>query len=401
MKNLVVLLMLPAWLLQGAALTEAPAAQAGLQADALARVTRVMNASVEKGEISGYVGLIARRGKIGYFHAHGQAGTGSNKPVTKDSLFRIFSMTKPVTGVAVMMLYEEGKFFLTDPVSKYLPEYAEMTVKTGAAGTVRAERSITIRDLMRHTAGFDYSGMALIKPGMNLAAWSQALAKQPLAHQPGTRYHYAVGIDVLGRLVEVASGQSLDQFFEERIFRPLGMKDTGFWLPSEKLSRLVSLDDPGEGGKLKTNASPWQDVQKKKPEIFLGGAGLVSSAIDYARFAQMLLNKGELDGKRILSRKSVELMASDHLGELPVEAAPGAVAPGYGFGLTMAVNKAPGKTGTVGSEGEFNWSGAAGTGFWVDPKEELIGVFMINQMSPVVSLPYRHRFKQLAYLALD
>ncbi|MBL8232870.1 MAG: beta-lactamase family protein [Bryobacterales bacterium] len=394
-------LFLTAGVLCGAWLDEVPAAQAGLHADALTRATRVMNASVEKGEISGYVGLIARRGKIGYFHANGRQGAGSNQPVTKDSIFRIFSMTKPVTGVAVMMLYEEGKLFLTDPVSKYLPEYANMQVKTGAAGTVSAEKPITIRDLMRHTAGFDYSGMNLAKPGMNLAAWSLALAKQPLLHQPGTRYHYAVGIDVLGRFVEAVSGQSLDQFFDERIFRPLGMKDTGFWLPAGKVSRLVSLDEPDGNGKAKPNKSAWQDMQKTKPEVLWGGAGLVSTAMDYARFAQMLLNKGELDGKRLLSRKSVELMASDHLGNLPVEQAMGAVAPGYGFGLTMAVNKGPGRTGTVGSEGEFNWSGAAGTGFWVDPKEELIGVFMINQLSAAVSLPYRHRFKQLAYLALD
>ena len=397
MKSLRVSLALLAWCLQGASLTETPAAQANLHPDALTRVTRAMNSAVEKGEISGYVGLIARRGKIGYFHANGQAGVGSNKPVGKDSIFRIFSMTKPVTGVAVMMLYEEGKFFLTDPVSKYLPEYANMQVKTGAAGTVRAERPITIRDLMRHTAGFDYSGMTLAKPGMNLSAWSQALAKEPLPHHPGTRYHYAVGIDVLGRLVEVASGQTLDQFFDERIFRPLGMKDTAFWLPADKVSRLVSLDDPGEGGKPKVNTSMWQDMQKKKPEIFWGGAGLVSTAIDYARFAQMLLNKGELDGKRILSRKSVELMATDHLTDLPVEQAMGAVAQGYGFGLTMAVNRGPGKTANVGSQGEFNWSGAAGSHFWVDPKEELIGVFMVNNMGSVV----RNRFKQMAYLAVD
>jgi CubicO group peptidase (beta-lactamase class C family) len=333
---------------------------------------------------------------------------------------RMFSMTKAVTGVAAMMLYEEGKFSLTDPVSKYLPEFAKMTVAhegIDAAGkrvyyAVPADRQITVRDLFRHTSGLDYAGpkdengdpaykkiemmgFAPLVP-FDLAEGMRRLASVPLNDQPGTTYRYGYSIDVLGRLVEVLSGKPLDQFFEERIFRPLGMKDTAFYVPEDKWSRLATLYAPKQGGGIERSSSPFQESFKKKPALLLGGAGMVGTLDDYARFVTMLLNDGQLDGVRLLGRKTVELMRSDHLGNL---ARAGALNEGYGFGLTFAVNLGPGKSPTVGSAGEYYWGGAAGTGFWIDPKEHMVGVFLI-QVLPPTSAPAGDQFKRLAYEAL-
>ncbi|MBI3683263.1 MAG: beta-lactamase family protein [Acidobacteria bacterium] len=394
--------------------------QTGLSRERLARIARTMNQHVEANHVSGAIGLIARRGKIGYFETYGFQDKESAKPMPKDAIFRIYSMTKAITGVAVMTLYEEGKFFLTDPLSKYLPEFASMRVAvdktdpvtgTRTYYTVPAERPITIRDLLRHTSGLDYAGpkdeqgnliftqLKVQEPGINLAEMMKRLAKAPLVHQPGSTFHYSLSIDVLGRLVEVASGQPLDQFFEERIFRPLGMKDTAFYVPEEKWNRLVTLDTPNPDGTIRRSTAAAQDSYKRKPSLFLGGAGVASTAMDYARFCQMLLNGGDLDGKRLLSRKSVELMATDHLGELPRIGGGGAVQQGYGFGLTFAVNLDPGRAGSLGSKGEYNWGGAAGTRFWIDPKEQMVGVFMINIL-PHTNLPYGSEFKLLAYQSI-
>lgn len=394
--------------------------QTGLSRERLARIARTMNQHVEANHVSGAIGLIARRGKIGYFETYGFQDKESAKPMPKDAIFRIYSMTKAITGVAVMTLYEEGKFFLTDPLSKYLPEFASMRVAvdktdpvtgTHTYYTVPAERPITIRDLLRHTSGLDYAGpkdeqgnliftqLKVQEPGINLAEMMKRLAKAPLVHQPGSTFHYSLSIDVLGRLVEVASGQPLDQFFEERIFRPLGMKDTAFYVPEEKWNRLVTLDTPNPDGTIRRSTAAAQDSYKRKPSLFLGGAGVASTAMDYARFCQMLLNGGDLDGKRLLSRKSVELMATDHLGELPRIGGGGAVQQGYGFGLTFAVNLDPGRAGSLGSKGEYNWGGAAGTRFWIDPKEQMVGVFMINIL-PHTNLPYGSEFKLLAYQSI-
>jgi CubicO group peptidase (beta-lactamase class C family) len=405
---------------QAEVLPVVPAAQTGLDAGRLARIAQVMNAHVEANHMSGAIGLIARNGKIGYFETYGFMDSATKRPMRKDSIFRIYSMTKAVTAVAVMMLYEEGKFSLNEPVSKYLPEYANMRVavdkvdpETGKRVyyTVPTERQITIRDLMRHTSGLDYAGpkdekgqsifaqLKMQEPGVDLAEMSRRLAKAPLLHQPGTAYHYGLSIDVLGRLVEVASGQPLDQFFEERIVRPLGMVDTAFYVPEAKWDRLVTLYAPKSDGTVQTYTGAAQDSYKKKPSLFAGGAGLASTALDYARFCQMLLNGGQLDGKRLLSRKTVELMSTDHLGDLPRVAAMGAIPQGYGFGLTFAVNQGPGKTGGIGSQGEYNWGGAAGTKFWIDPKENLVGVFMVNILPP--QFDAGGQFKQLAYQALE
>jgi len=381
----------------GGSLPTAAPEQAGFSRDRLNRINFVMREHIEAGRLNGASGLIARNGKVVFRECW-----GDYKP---DTIVRMYSMTKAMTGVAAMILYEEGKFSLNDPVSKYLPEFTKMTVaheSFDAAGkrtyyTIPAEHPITVRDLFRHTTGLDYAGpkgengepayKQLGVDGGNgwvpfdLAEAVKRLATAPLNHQPGTMFHYGFSIDVLGRLVEVVSGKPLDQFFEQRIFRPLGMKDTAFFVPEEKWNRLAVLYTPKKGGGIERSMAPAQENYKKKPTLLLGGAGSVSTLDDYARFVLMLCNDGDLDGARILSRKSIELMRSDHLGNLPRA---GLLPEGNGFGLTFAVNLGPGKSATVGSEGEYWWGGAAGTTFWIDPKEHLIGVFLINVLPPIL-----------------
>jgi CubicO group peptidase (beta-lactamase class C family) len=392
--------------------------EAGLSKERLDRIGRTMQQHIAAGRVAGAIGLIARRGKIGYFETYGMMDKEAGKPMRKDAIFRIYSMTKAVTGVATMILYEENKFSLNDPVSKYLPELGAMKVavdkkdqETGKRTyfVVPAEREMTIRDLLRHTSGLNYQGPRdekgdLMYPrlGVNRADITieeavKRMGKAPLVHQPGTVWDYSLSIDVLGRLIEVTSGKPLDQFFDERIFKPLGMVDTGFHVPESKWDRLTALYTPNEDRTIKRHPGPPQESYKKPAVLLLGGAGLVSTAMDYARFIQMLLDGGELDGARILSRKSVELMSCDHLGDLPRTGI--LLPPGYGFGLTFAVNLGPGKTGNIGSTGEYNWGGAAGTRFWIDPKEEMIGIFLV-QILPHTNLTYGSEFKQLAYQAI-
>jgi CubicO group peptidase (beta-lactamase class C family) len=396
----------------GANLPTVAPEQAGFSHDRLNRINTVMQEHVSAGDLNGASGLIARNGKVIF-----RETWGTYKP---DTIVRMYSMTKAITGVAAMILYEQGKFSLSDPVSKYLPEFATMSVAQesfDATGkrtyyTVPAEQPITIRDLFRHTSGLDYAGPrdqngepAYKKLGVeggngwvsfDLAEAVRRLATAPLNHQPGTMFHYGFSIDVLGRLVEVVSGKPLDQFFDDQIFRPLGMKDTAFFVPEEKWSRLAVLYTPKKGGGIERSTGPAQENYKRKPTLLLGGAGSVSTLDDYARFVSMLLNDGELDGVRILGRKSVELMRSDHLGDL--RRGPG-LPDGYGFGLTFAVNPGPGKTATVGSQGEYFWGGAAGTSFWIDPKEHMIGVFLINIL-PSTDVIAAGQFKRMAYDAL-
>ena len=390
----------------------------GLSSERLDRIGAVMTEHVAKGHIAGAIGLIARRGKIGYFETYGFQDKEAGVAMRKDTMFRMYSMTKPITGVAVMILYEEGKFYLTDPVSKYLPELANMKVavvetdpKTGKKTrySVPAQREITILDLLRHTSGIDYAGPEDVegkriyeKLGTNsvdqtIGEMVKKIGQAPLVHQPGTMWEYGLSMDVLARLVEVVSGQPYDKFLEQRIFKPLGMVDTGYTVAPEKANRFSKLYAPGDGWTIKPNTSPAQGSYLKPAVNFGGGSQSVSTAADYLRFCQMLLNGGELDGVRILSRKTVELMTSDHLGDMPR----GSLLPtGYGFGFTMAVSHGAGKTGVIGSEGEYFWGGAAGTRFWIDPKEQMIGIFMI-QILPHTNLTYGSQFRQLAYQAIS
>ncbi len=384
--------------------------QAGLSQERLNRIRPAMERDIAQGEMAGAIGLIARHGKIAYFETYGMADREANRPMTKDAIFRMYSMTKAVVAVSVMTLYEEGRFSLRDPISKFLPEFKNMQVavdKTGQVTTVPAERQIMILDLMRHTSGLNYAGpkdangeliykKVLGDMQYPLGEFIRRLASAPLVHQPGTIWDYSYSIDVLARLVEVVSGKSIDEYFSERIFQPLHMVDTGYYVPETKWNRLTTIYTPNPGGAAKRSDSPAQDSYKKKPLLMMGGSGLVSTASDYARFVQMLLNGGELDGARILSPKTVDLMSSNLLGDIPsVNNVNGRI--GYGFGLTFAVNLGIDKTATIGSKGEYNWGGAAGTAFWVDPKEDMIGVFMV-QVLPMRTV--KDQFKQLAYQAI-
>jgi CubicO group peptidase (beta-lactamase class C family) len=403
-------------------LQQAAPADVGLSKERLDRIRPAIERMVSQNRLAGGIALVARRGKIAYFETYGMADKESGKPMQKDAIFRIFSMTKAVTGVAVMALHEEGRFALIDPVSRYLPEFATVRVaveKTDPASgkrllshTVPAERPITVLDLLRHTSGFNYAGprdekgestyqrMGLNAAGGNdfpLSEFVKRLAQAPLVHQPGTIWDYSFSMDVLGRLVEVTSGQTLDQFFAERIFKPLKMEDTDFYVPQQKWGRLATLYTPNPEGTIKRASDAEQESAKKKPVLFMGGAGLMSTAMDYARFVQMLVNGGQLDGVRILSPKTVELMRADVLGDLPMVQVAGLPPPGYGFGLTFAVSRGPGQTASTVSKGEYNWGGAAGTIFWIDPQEQMVGVWMMQTM---LDLTRGAVFKQLAYQAI-
>lgn len=397
----------------------------GMSSSRLANIRAVMNKHVADKRIPGASGLIARQGKIAYQETFGMADVEAGKPMKMDTIHRIYSMTKPITSVALMMLYEEGKFQLNDPVAKYLPEFARMQVaieekdpQTGKSvmKTVPARRQITVRDLLRHTAGLTYGVFgdtlvdreyrkAKILGQLNLAEFVTQLAAIPLLFEPGTRWHYSVSVDVQGRLIEVMSGKPFDQFLQERIFTPLEMNDTAFVVPVGKKERFARLYTITKEGRLApsptcSNRQECYDAFPNAVPDFLssngmlsGGGGLTSTAYDYLRFCQMLLDQGVFKDKRLLSRKTVQLMSSDHLGAIP------GMGPGTGFGLGFAVSKAPGEAGMMGSPGEYNWGGAAGTRFWIDPQEKLIGIFMI-QILPHTGLEYGSEFRVLAYQSI-
>ena len=380
----------------------------GFSKDRLDRITASMNQHVADGDFSGATGLIARHGKIVYFETYGDQNRESSTPMAEDTIFRIYSMSKAITGVAVMILHEEGHFFLTDAVSKYLPEYDEMTVASANNEPAKAENQITIRDLLRHTAGITYGGggnsakyyrSSGVRGNHDLAEFSKRLATVPLEFEPGTEWEYGYSIDVLGRLVEVVSGQTFDVFLEDRIFKPLGMTDTAFHVPSSKHDRLATLYSPNpEGPGVYVATSRAQDSYKEPAVFFSGGGGLVSTTMDYARFCQMLLNDGDLDGAQVLGKKAVELMRTDHLGDIPKNGYLIA-RDGIGFGLTFAVTLDPGQTGAIDSKGVYRWGGAAGTRFWIDPVEDMFCVFMVNIL-PYGTLNYGDEFRLLAYQAI-
>jgi CubicO group peptidase (beta-lactamase class C family) len=375
----------------------------GLSSERLARIGKFLNERIEKGNLPGAVVLVARKGRVAYFETFGFVDKPSGKRMPKDAVFRLGSMTKPWVSVAAMMLLEQGRIQLIDPVSKWFPAFKTMQViapkdDPGSAESrmVPAEREITVYDLLRHTSGLTYAiwepnpavKEAYARAGFGAGSdWRdltraeviERLSKVPLVHQPGTVYNYGLSVDVLGFIVEAASGARLADFLQERLFGPLRMIDSGFRVPDEKLGRLAKalLSDPGTG---KPNKLLDVSAAKKTDS---GGIGGVSTAGDYARFAQMLLQGGELDGTRILSRASVKLMTSDQLGtSIPLRTSGGGPptlalgSPSYTFGLGFAVRKAPGPANVLGSVGEFVWGGAGGTLFWADPQEQLVGVFM-------------------------
>jgi CubicO group peptidase (beta-lactamase class C family) len=378
----------------------------GLSTARLNRLTDTLRGEIDRGRVPGAVALIARRGKLGYFEALGARDPATAAPMHKDTIFRFYSMTKPIVSVAAMMLWEEGKVLLNDPIAKYIPAFAARKVaveRHGKVELVPAERDITIQDLLRHTSGFTYEfrGTApvqkmymeakLFRRNQTNAEHAQTLATLPLMHQPGTQWEYSRSTDVVGRLVEVLSGQSLGAFLSERILGPLGMVDTDFHVPPQKHQRLAEAfaKDPESGAAV-------QLVEvRERPMFESGGGGLVSTAMDYARFLQMLLNGGTLDGKRLLSRKTIEFMTADHLG--PVTGASDLLIPGYGFGLGFAVRMHAGIAQVPGSVGQYYWGGLAGTTFWVDPAEQLFALMLIQ--GPGQREYYRVLFRDMVYAA--
>jgi CubicO group peptidase (beta-lactamase class C family) len=385
----------------GAAAKE-EAKRAGFDRARLARIDAMVQGYIDTKQIPGAVTLVARRGEIAHVTVQGDKAFGANDPMRRDTIFRIYSMSKPITSVAVLMLFEEGKLRLTDPVSQWIPELAKPRILRDPNGPLDATdpspSEITVRDLLTHCSGLVYSfttGGTLAKAyeeaavsgsGSPLtgAEWAARLGKLPLAHAPGTKWNYSVSTDVLGLLVERVSGMPFAEFLQTRIFAPLGMKDTAFFVPAEKLGRFASNYMPNAQGGLDLFDAPATSTYRTPPALPSGGGGLVSTVDDYARFALMLASKGKLGNARILSRKTIELMASDHLSPSEFETfglRGYRVFTGNSFGLGVMVQTESAGTRGLGSVGKNGWGGAAGTWYWVDPEEELVAVLMIQRMA--------------------
>lgn len=398
-----------------APLPEAAPEEVGLSSERLGRLATRMREWVERKEAPGAVVLVARHGKLAYAHTAGFRDAAKGVPLAEDAIFRAYSMTKPVVSVAAMQLVEDGVLALADPVSKYIPEFKEMRVATEAIdaatgtatfGTVPARRQMTVQDLLRHTSGLTYGDPLPVRTQLQkmyreagiwsqdwvLADFARALARLPLAHEPGTTWEYGHSTDVLGRVIEVASGKTLDVLLAERIFRPLGMKDTAFTLRPDQVARLAQpRPDPVTG-----RVPDLIDFTKPQ-KFFAGGHGLVTTAHDYLRFAEMLLEGGTLDGTRILGSRTLAFMAADHLHRDIARGnfLPG---PGYGFGLGFAVRTDRGMSAMNGSVDEIYWGGYAGTYFWVDPQEQLVVVFMTTD--PERRAQYRAPLRDIVYGAI-
>lgn len=378
----------------------------GLCPERLARLDAVLLGEVERQKLPGAVVMVSRRGQVVHLKAHGRLDPRRDAPMQTDSIFRIYSMTKPIVSVAAMMLVEQGRLLLRQPIETLLPEFAAVQVAGGKRNDtgVPPARSIFVHDLLRHTAGFAYGDMGetlthqayrsagLFEPGLSSAGFTQKLARLPLLFQPGTAWSYGHATDVLGRLVEVVTGQSLGEHLQQVVFSPLGMVDTAFHADAARLHRVAEpfATDPDSGTAVRLS-----DV-RTPPANEMGGAGLVSTAPDYARFLQMLLDGGALGGVRLLGPKTVRLMTCDHLGGLP--AVDGLLGPGQGFGLGFGVRLQDGIVPQAGTAGQYGWSGHAGTSFFVDPKEQLHAQLMIQQPGRLDH--YRQLFRELVYAAL-
>jgi len=396
----------------------------GFDAARLQRLDEAMAKVVADGRVSGMTTLLVRHGQVVDFKTYGKKDLATGAPMEKDTIFRIYSMSKPITGVAMMILYEEGKWKLDDPVTKFIPEFKNLKVMTGVGPdgkptTVPVTRPPTMREIMSHTAGFGY-GLQIREPVDKMfrergVLWSADLpdmigkvADIPLKFQPGTDWSYSIAVDIQGYLVEKLSGQKLGDFMQSRIFGPLKMTDTGFYTGADKASRLAKL--------YQTDIRTWQMVPAtelfggavpdytKKPTMESGGGGLVSTASDYARFAQMLVNGGELDGARILAPSTVELMATDVIPETARVSSNGTVAQQFndavGFGLDLMVVNDPRKAGSLEGEGTMSWGGAAGTWFWADPENDVVFVGMVQRMGGLGGLDIRGLSRTLVYQAL-
>jgi len=397
-------------------LPSAPPESVGLSPERLQRITEKLNERIAKGDIPGAVLLIARQGKVAYFEAMGSLDPEKKTPMTKGGIFRIYSMTKPITTAMAMMLFEQGQLALSDPVAKYIPAFNDLKVgkeKKEADGTttlelVAAERPMTVHDLMRHSSGLTYGffGATPVKKAyleadlyrgeFTNAEFVDRLAKLPLAFQPGTTWDYGHSTDVLGRIVEVISGKSLYAYMKEQLFDPLGMTDTMFHVANDpaRQARLAEpfANDRGIGGGI-SFSDPRLAVKDE-----LGGQGMVGTAMDYAVFANMLLNGGTAEGKRYLGPKTVGYMASDHMGDVVRRGPFDLMGAGYKFGLGFAVRTESGVAPIAGSLGDYYWGGAGGTYFWIDPKEKMVVVYMMQ--SPSKRVAYRALLRDMVYAAI-
>ena len=368
---------------------------------------------LDPGKIAGAQVAIVRRGVVGYVGNFGEQDRERSIPVADDTIWRLYSMTKPITGVAMMTLYEQGHFQLDDAVDRWIPEWRDMQVMADG-GAVPAERAPTIRDILTHTSGIGYGpeNKDLVLGERNwladhdLASMARAFGAWPLRFQPGSRWLYSHGMDIAARLVEIMSGVPYDDYLRTVIFEPLGMVDTDFWVPEDKIGRFAANYERNARKELVLLDDPTVSSYLRKPKLFNGGGGLVGTMPDYLRFASMMANGGELDGNRILGRKTIELMACNHLqgganmADMALPMGYGEVGfEGTGFGLTVAVRNGPGATGVVGSAGEFMWGGAASTTFWVDPAEELAVVFM-TQLMPSGTFNFPDQLRALIYSAV-
>lgn len=413
------------WAAGAADLPTAQAASKGMLPERLARIRPVIQAEIDAQRMPGAVLLIARKGAVVHAEAIGLQDPATGKPLKRDSVFRAYSMTKPMVSVLTMMMVEEGQLQLADPVGKFIPALSQMQVLANpadaASATVPATRQITVHDLLRHTSGITYPEFTR-SPSMRSAyqqaglsspdipsVWItltpqqqiEAFAKAPLQWQPGSTWEYSLSTDLLGRVLEVVGKKSLNLLLDEKLIKPLGMKDTHFVVPADKVDRLAQAlaIDP----LTKAPMAPMLDVTKAQGNDS-GGAGLSTTADDYLRFCQMMLNGGSLDGRRYLSRSTVALMTSDHLGpKVATPLQPGELlmgVQGYTFGLGFMVRQGAGMASVPGSEGDYAWAGAGGTFFWIDPKEQLIGVLMAQTPGPIRQY-YRRMVKQLVYQALE
>ena len=398
----------------GQTLPTAKPEEVGLSSSRLARLTEVLKDNIAKGEIPGAVLLVARNGKIAYFESLGQLDPQAKTPMRKDAIFRIYSMSKPITTVAAMLLFEDAAFTLADPIGKYLPSLAKMQVAIdnnpdseedpSKLTLVPAAKPISVHDLLRHTSGLTYSffGTTPVKklyaqaklgdPAQTNEEFVERIAKLPLSYQPGTIWDYSMSTDVLGRMIEVISGKTLYAFEKEKILDPLGMKETSFYVTDP--SRQARIAEPLPSDRGATLSDP-----RVEGKWEAGGQGMVSTALDYALFLQMLLNGGELDGKRLLGPKTVAFMTSDQLSDSMRSGPYYLPGPGYGFGLGFAVRRDLGGPGYNGSVGDYQWGGAGGTAFWVDPKERMFVVLMMQ--APSQRLRYRAIVRDMVYAAIN
>jgi len=399
----------PATAPQTPPLPQAKPESIGLSSARLQKLSDAFKREVDKGTLPGATVMVARKGQIGWFDAIGRQSPADSRPMAHDTIFRIFSMTKPIVSVGIMMLVEDGQLLLAEPVAKFIPEFAKQKVGIESHGKlelVDVERPMTVQDLLRHTSGitYDHTGNGMVQQlyresrlrsrKITNAEHAAMVAELPLVCQPGAEWNYSRSTDILGRIIEVVSGKTLGAYLTERILAPLQMAETAFFTGEENATRLAEAfpTDPWSG----------EDVKLfnmlEKPAMESGGGGLVSTTMDYARFCQMLLNKGSLDGERIIGRKTLELMASDHLSA-QVKIKGDLVPAGHGFGLGFAVRRQAGIAPFLGSAGQFFWSGMAGTFFWIDPQEDLFAVFMMQ--GPGQRQYTRTLVRDLVYAAVE